>query len=116
MREALERQLGAVTMTLRALTLIVVFGLQALPAFAAANVAAGRDLVLKSCTSCHAPNGTNKATDGAPPLSYLAKDNKARPAWVRGWLMAPHPPMPTIVLNRAQIDNIIAYLNSLPMD
>jgi hypothetical protein len=30
--------------------------------------------------------------------------------------MDPHPPMPTLMLNRAQIDNIIAYLNTLPTD
>ena len=83
---------------------------------AAANAEAGREIVLRSCSSCHALNMSNRATDGAPPLSFLAKDNKARPAWVHGWLMDPHPPMPTIVLNRVQIDNIIAYLNTLPTD
>ena len=77
---------------------------------------AGRQLVLASCIGCHALTGSNRATDGAPPLSFLAKDNRARPAWVRGWLMDPHPPMPTIALNRAQIDNIVAYLNTLASD
>ena len=88
----------------------------ALPALAAADAQAGRDLVLRSCASCHALNASGRASDSAPPLSFLAKDNKARPAWVRGWLMDPHPPMPNIMLNRAQIDNIIAYLNTLPKD
>jgi mono/diheme cytochrome c family protein len=88
----------------------------ALPALAAADAQAGRDLVLRSCASCHALNASSRASDSAPPLSFLAKDNKARPAWVRGWLMDPHPPMPNIMLNRAQIDNIIAYLNTLPTD
>jgi mono/diheme cytochrome c family protein len=88
----------------------------AFPAFAASDAGAGRDLVMRSCISCHA-TGTNKtASDGAPPLSFLAKDNKQRPAWMRGWLMDPHPPMPNIMLSRAQIDSIIAYLNSLPAD
>ena len=85
-----------------------------IPALAAGHVNAGRDLVQKSCSSCHALTGAQTAADSAPPLSFLAKDNKARPAWVRGWLMSPHPPMPNIVLSRAQIDDIIAYLNSLP--
>jgi cytochrome c len=103
-------------MSLRSYLLAVGLVAVAFPALAAANAEAGRQLVLNSCSSCHAINANNRATDGAPPLSFLAKDNKARPAWVRGWLMDPHPPMPTIVLNRAQIDNIIAYLNTLPKD
>jgi len=89
----------------------------AVPALAAAppgNADAGRDLVMRSCISCHAPEATKSATDGAPPLSFVAKDNKQNPAWIRGWLMDPHPPMPGIMLSRKQIDDIIAYLNTLP--
>ena len=81
----------------------------------AGSADAGRDLVMRSCISCHAPEGTRAATDGAPPLSFVAKDNRKNPAWVRGWLMDPHPPMPGIMLSRKQIDDIIAYLNTLPV-
>jgi mono/diheme cytochrome c family protein len=73
-------------------------------AFAAAlprgDAEAGKHLVPNSCTACHAPMGATSATDGVPPLSFLAKDNKADPRWVRGWLMDPHPPMPGIMLSR----------------
>jgi len=88
----------------------------AVPALAApaGNADAGRDLVMRSCISCHAPEASKAATDGAPPLSFVAKDNKKNPAWIRGWLMDPHPPMPGIMLSRKQIDDIIAYLNTLP--
>jgi mono/diheme cytochrome c family protein len=81
----------------------------------AGNANAGRDLVLRSCTTCHAVSGTIAASDGAPPLSYIARDNKERPAWIRGWLMDPHAPMPEIMLSRQQINDIIAYLDSLPV-
>ena len=83
------------------------------PAAAAGNVQAGRDLVMRSCISCHAPNDTGRASDGAPPLSFIARDNKERPAFIRGWLMDPHPPMPGLMLSRQQIGDIIAYLESL---
>ena len=76
---------------------------------------AGRNLVLLSCASCHAVTDTTKASDGAPPLSYIARDNKERPAWIHGWLMDPHPPMPGIMLSRQQINDVIAYLDSLPV-
>jgi mono/diheme cytochrome c family protein len=87
------------------------------PAIAApaGNAKEGQRLVEQSCSSCHATQVTATVADGAPPLSYIAKDNKVRPAWIRGWLMDPHPPMPGIMLSRQQVDNIIAYLNTLPI-
>jgi len=48
-------------------------------------------------------------------LWFISKDNKERRAWSRVWLMDPHPPMPSIMLSRQQVDDIIAYLNSLPV-
>src|SRR5262249_3162264 len=78
------------------------------------NAEAGRQLVVRSCSSCHAMNAATTAIDGAPPLSVITKDNKERPAWIRGWLMEPHPPMPSISLSPQQIDDVIAYLRTLP--
>lgn len=90
------------------------------PAFPAAlppgNAEAGKQLVLNSCTACHAPMDAAHATDGAPPLSFLAHDNKADPRWVRAWLMDPHPPMPGIMLSRQQVADVMAYLSTLPAD
>ena len=83
---------------------------------AVGNSDAGRLLATRSCSSCHAVDAASTATDGAPPLSAMAKTNKERPAWIRGWLMDPHSPMPGIMLSRQQIDDIIAYLGSLPSD
>ncbi len=103
-------------MSVRTLALLTAILTSSIPALGApaADVGAGRQLVLQSCSSCHDTGTTATTTDGAPPLSFIAKDNKLRPAWIRGWLMDPHPPMPGIMLSRKQIDDIIAYLNSLP--
>jgi mono/diheme cytochrome c family protein len=101
------------TMSLFLATAMAVFAVPALAA-PAGNAQAGRDLVMRSCISCHAPEATKAASDAAPPLSFVAKDNRKNPAWIRGWLMDPHPPMPGIMLSRQQIDDIIAYLNTLP--
>lgn len=78
------------------------------------NAVRGKDLVMRSCITCHAPDATQRTADTAPPLSFIARDNKERPAFIRGWLMDPHPPMPGIMLSRQQIDDIIAYLETLP--
>lgn len=80
------------------------------------NPEAGKQLVLNSCTSCHAPMDSAHASDQAPPLSFLAHDNKSDPRWVRAWLMDPHPPMPNIMLSRQQVADVMAYLATLPAD
>lgn len=80
------------------------------------NAEAGKQLVLNSCTTCHAPTGTNEASDQAPPLSFLARDNKSHPEWVHAWLMDPHPPMPEIMLSRQQVADVMAYLSTLPAE
>jgi mono/diheme cytochrome c family protein len=98
---------------LSALVIAVAVVSQAQAATTRGDVNAGRDLVTRSCTTCHAQNGTARAADGAPPLSYIVRDNKERPEWIRGWLMDPHDPMPNIMLSRQQIADIIAYFNSL---
>jgi mono/diheme cytochrome c family protein len=100
------------TATLIALTFCV--GHATLAHAASGNAEAGRQLVMRSCSSCHATESAKTATDNAPPFSAVAKSNKERPAWIRGWLMEPHPPMPNISLSRQQIDDIIAYLGTLP--
>ena len=104
-------------MRLASLFITLALGVIAAPVLAApaGNAEAGRDLVMRSCISCHAPDASKSASDGAPPLSFVARDNKTNPAWIRGWLMDPHPPMPGIMLSRKQIDDIIAYLNTLPV-
>jgi mono/diheme cytochrome c family protein len=83
-------------------------------ALAAGDAEAGKKLVINSCSSCHATATATVATDTVPPLSFLAKDNKRDPDWIRAWLMEPHPPMPRIMLSRRQIDDVIAYLQTLP--
>lgn len=104
-------------MFLRNFVVVTTLFASIVPAIAASagDAKEGRLLVERSCSSCHATQVTATVADGAPPLSFIAKDNKARPAWIRGWLMDPHPPMPGIMLSRQQIDNIIAYLNTLPI-
>ena len=81
-----------------AASVLILSTLPASTAAVAGNAEAGRQLVTRSCTTCHATNTATSATDGVPPLSVLAKNNKERPAWIRGWLMEPHPPMPNISL------------------
>jgi mono/diheme cytochrome c family protein len=86
----------------------------AAPAFAAGNVEAGHQLARIWCSSCHLVDSSGQARDAAPPFAAIAKRRAADRAWLRAWLISPHPPMPNFNLTRQQIDDIVAYLQSLP--
>ena len=101
-------------MRIAALVALTVLTSSAVAHAASGNAEAGRQLVTRSCSSCHATDTAKTATDGAPPFTLIAKTNRERPAWIRGWLMSPHPPMPSISLSRQQIDDIVAYLGTIP--
>jgi mono/diheme cytochrome c family protein len=101
-------------MRIAALVALTVLSSTTLSYAASGNAEAGRQLATRSCSSCHATEAAKTATDGAPPFTLIAKTNRERPAWIRGWLMSPHPPMPNISLSRQQIDDIVAYLGTIP--
>lgn len=80
----------------------------------AADAAAGRRLAERWCTACHVVENRSGGTDAVPTLSSIARDPGRGPDWVRRWLSAPHPPMPDLNLSRNEIDDITAYLQTLP--
>lgn len=74
---------------------------------------AGHDLVQRWCTSCHVVDHEGRGTDAAPPLPGLLASGARTPDHLRIWLSDPHPPMPNLDLSRQEIENIVAYLESL---
>jgi cytochrome c2 len=102
-------------MELRSFVVIAGILASTVPVYANGNSAAGRDLVEKSCTTCHASsNAPATATDAAPALSQIARDNQSNKTWIHAWLSNPHKAMTGIMLSRQQIDDVIAYLDTLP--
>jgi mono/diheme cytochrome c family protein len=91
----------------------MVFIVQISSASAAGDPESGRLLTQRWCSGCHAVPSARSASDAAPSFASVAKAHKDDPSWVRVWLMAPHPPMEGINLSRQQIDDVIAYLQSL---
>lgn len=79
---------------------------------ATADPVAGRHIADRWCSSCHVVAGRG-GTDATPTLESIAKDPRRGPDWVRGWLNDPHPPMPNLTLTRAEIDDVVAYLEGL---
>jgi mono/diheme cytochrome c family protein len=90
----------------------IFFIVAASPVSAAGDARAGHELATLWCTSCHIVDDSGHGSDAAPPFSNVAGRKGNR--WLRAWLAAPHPPMPNFNLSRQQIDDIVAYLGSLP--
>jgi mono/diheme cytochrome c family protein len=87
----------------------------ALPAgaWAAGDAARGEALARIWCANCHIVDGNASGRDSAPSLPEIAKRGAPNQLRARAFLAAPHPPMPNFDLARPQIDDIVAYLNSL---
>ena len=81
---------------------------------AAAKADRGRFLARHWCASCHVvEREADRGTDSAPPFPKLADDPTYTEARLRGWLAAPHPPMPDPGLSRREIDEIATSILSM---
>ena len=78
----------------------------------------GLKLALSLCTSCHLIDGGpgNAVTAGIPSFSGIANKPGQTGAHIEGILVAPHAPMPDMKLSYPEIQNLIAYIDSLLTD
>jgi mono/diheme cytochrome c family protein len=79
----------------------------------AADTAAGRALAERWCTGCHLVEGMAKGSDAAPTFSAIANRRDRTETEMEAWLTDPHPVMPDLKLSRTQIDDLIAFIESL---
>ncbi len=85
-----------------------------LSAATAADSARGADLARRWCASCHIPSADSRSgTDAGPPFAEMAANPAYTDARLRGWLAAPHPPMPNLSLSRAEIEDLTAHIRGL---
>ena len=80
-------------------------------AWAAGDPDRGRALAQVWCVNCHVVGNSGK--DTAPPLAEIARRGDPAQREARAFLNAPHPPMPNFNLANQQIDDLVAYLQSL---
>ncbi|MGF1639649.1 MAG: c-type cytochrome [Rhodospirillales bacterium] len=83
------------------------------PLAAAGDPAAGRDLAATWCGACHLVEGRLTTIDGARPLAAVARDPKTTADRLHAFLVQPHGGMPGLSLSRREIENLIAYIESL---
>jgi mono/diheme cytochrome c family protein len=94
-------------------TVIVTMALSVSPALAAGDAAAGHALADRWCSSCHAVGGMNADPGVAVPFAIIAQNSGSSRSWVRAWLSAPHPRMPNMDLSRQEMEDVVAYLDTL---
>lgn len=77
--------------------------------------AAGKETALKLCTNCHlvVDSQQGPVPDNVPSFRTVAKTHAGDSAGIRAFLNDPHPLMPRIQLSRKEIDDIIAYIETL---
>ncbi len=84
------------------------------PGAARADAADGERLARQWCVNCHVIDSTGPATtlpQGPPSFRIIA--GHLDPAEMRSFLTNPHGAMPNLGLTRAEIDNLIAYIEGL---
>ena len=81
----------------------------------AADAKEGETLAGRWCVSCHDIGRSEKptASDTAPTFDSIARRKDLNRVHLEAWLGHPHPPMPNLNLTRTEIDNLVAYIESL---
>lgn len=83
------------------------------PSHARADAAAGQGLARQWCVNCHVIDGgqpTAVVPQGPPSFHVIA--GHLDPAQLRAFLTHPHGAMPDLALTRAEIDDLIAYIET----
>jgi cytochrome c len=75
----------------------------------------GKDLATRLCRNCHLLYGATGQTvpAGAPSFRSMATAPNQTREHVVAALIQPHVPMPDVQLSRAEIDDLIAYLDAI---
>lgn len=84
------------------------------PTAAHADSAAGERLARQWCANCHVIDGGNPGAavpQGPPTFRTVAQ--QLSPDQLRTFLTRPHPPMPDLALTRAEIEDLVAYIETL---
>jgi len=75
----------------------------------------GRALAETWCITCHVIDReqTTPVPAGPPPFPMLADDPAATPERLASFIRMPHPPMPNMSLTTAEVNDVVAYIQSL---
>jgi len=94
------------------LALVLVLAVVLTRSAAGQDAQEGYRVAKRWCASCHIVEGRD-VSDTAPSFAQVANDPAITAAGLRTWLSSPHSSMPDFNLSRGEIDQIIAYIESL---
>jgi mono/diheme cytochrome c family protein len=98
--------------TLMAALALLLAGL--IPLAARADAANGERLARQWCANCHVIGGdSSAATVPQGPPTFRTVAGHLEPDEIRTWLTHPHGAMPDLTLSRAEIADLIAYIETL---
>jgi cytochrome c len=80
---------------------------------ASGDPGAGLKLARQWCTGCHVVEPAGRGGDSGPPFLQIANRPSRTRASMEAWLTDPHPPMPNLSLSRREIEDVIAYIDTL---
>ena len=94
---------------------VVLAGLAISTAAAAQGIEAGRQVVQRYCTQCHAIEGVAPppGSTAAPPFSAVAAMPSTTELSLRAFFQTPHKNMPNLMLSPGDTANVIAFILSL---
>jgi mono/diheme cytochrome c family protein len=73
----------------------------------------GLRLARQWCAGCHVAEPAGRGGDVGPPFVEVANRPDRTAQTLRAWLNDPHPPMANLGLTGREIDDIVAYIESL---
>lgn len=80
----------------------------------AASAARGKSFVSQNCVSCHAVEpGSQSPNPKAPTFAAVANEPSATPYSLHVFLQTTHATMPNFKIGSDDIDDIVAYIESL---
>ena len=79
----------------------------------AADAGNGRALAEKWCVNCHLIGSESRGGNSAPPFTAIAANPDRDSAWLQTWLSTTHETMPEMPLTRRDIDDLVAYIQTL---
>ena len=100
-------------MNIEGLVLALVASAAPLTPAAAGDAQAGSALAQSWCKSCHVVGPRGSGTDAVPSFAAIASDPTLTPERLRAFLANPRHPMPNPQLAGTEIDDLVAYIQSL---
>lgn len=81
---------------------------------AAADIQNGAALARQWCVGCHALENQSNVSDLTPSFQSVARRRAGQANYLKMYLIRPHAPMPPLNLSNREIDDLVAYILSVP--